>query len=100
MRISDWSSDVCSSDLRNRSLVRKSRKAKNQGRRTRRGTTPCLNGLKEQQGENRMKWIGVAALLLCSTGALAQEQEKKDDTLKKAGKIGRASCRDRGCQYV
>ena len=43
-----------------------------------------------------MKWIGVVALLLCSTGALAQEQEKKDDTLKKAGAIATQPARDVG----
>ncbi|WP_150293081.1 hypothetical protein [Sphingobium estronivorans] len=43
-----------------------------------------------------MKWIGVAALLFLSTSAIAQEQGKKDDTLKKAGNIATQPARDVG----
>ncbi|WP_176596890.1 MULTISPECIES: hypothetical protein [Sphingobium] len=43
-----------------------------------------------------MKWIFAAAPLLFSTAALAQEQEKKDDTLKKAGSIATQPARDVG----
>ncbi|WP_242127554.1 hypothetical protein [Sphingobium sp. Sx8-8] len=43
-----------------------------------------------------MKWLGPAILLLCSTTALAQEQEKKDDTLEKAGNIATQPARDVG----
>lgn len=43
-----------------------------------------------------MKWIGAAVLLLCSTTALAQEQDKKDDTFKKAGTIATQPARDVG----
>ncbi|AMK25028.1 MULTISPECIES: hypothetical protein [unclassified Sphingobium] len=43
-----------------------------------------------------MKWIFVAAPLLFSTAAPAQVQEKKDDTLKKAGSIATQPARDVG----
>lgn len=44
-----------------------------------------------------MKIYGMAALLLCSTSALAQEAEKpKDETLKKAGNIASQPVRDIG----
>lgn len=44
-----------------------------------------------------MKIYGMAALLLCSTPALAQEAEKpKDETLKKAGNIASQPVRDIG----
>lgn len=43
-----------------------------------------------------MKWIGVTALLLLSNAAMAQEPEKKDDTLKKAGSIATQPARDVG----
>lgn len=44
-----------------------------------------------------MKIYGIAALLLCSTSALAQEAEKpKDETLKKAGNIASQPVRDIG----
>lgn len=43
-----------------------------------------------------MKWIGVTALLLLPAAAMAQEQEKKDDTLKKAGDIATQPVRDVG----
>ncbi|RJG52871.1 hypothetical protein D0Z70_18300 [Sphingobium terrigena] len=44
-----------------------------------------------------MKIYAIAALLLCSTSALAQEAEKpKDETLKKAGNIASQPVRDIG----
>ncbi|WP_176592226.1 hypothetical protein [Sphingobium sp. EM0848] len=43
-----------------------------------------------------MKWIGIVALLLLPTAAIAQEQEKKDDALKKAGDIATQPARDVG----
>lgn len=43
-----------------------------------------------------MKWIGVAALLLCSSASWAQQQDKKDETLKKAGDIATQPVRDVG----
>ncbi|KEQ52947.1 hypothetical protein [Sphingobium chlorophenolicum] len=43
-----------------------------------------------------MKWIFLAAPMLFSTAALGQEQEKKDDTLKKAGDIATQPARDVG----
>src|SRR3546814_1085230 len=65
MRISDWSSDVCSSDLR---------AGKEDKRIMKRSTFGAL--------------VASAVVGLVGSAALAQ------------GKIGRASCRERVCQYV
>src|SRR3546814_9138933 len=83
MRISDWSSDVCSSDLR-----RRQRHAVVQ---------PVLQGHEAdgligggiEPGEggelaHRLIWIDAG-------------EEELDDV---DGQIGRASCRERVCQYV
>src|SRR3546814_8800918 len=72
MRISDWSSDVCSSDLLEHIVV------------ALRGHRPILN-------RNSMQRTPAAAdHLLCDTSA----------NWRGAPEIGRASCRARGCQYV
>src|SRR3546814_8136960 len=63
MRISDWSSDVCSSDLSAR-----------------------------KRGENTMPRKLAAELLEAS--------ENRGGAVKKREEIGRASCRERVCQYV
>src|SRR3546814_2410798 len=65
MRISDWSSDVCSSDLF------------------------------ELEGE-RCKILAAEVVHPAETVAGATPGVTLDDTLK----IGRASCRERVCQYV
>src|SRR3546814_2611155 len=70
MRISDWSSDVCSSDLLKR----------------RRGPTIFL--------ANRRPF---------SLASVVRRQENRDPHRRfavAAHKIGRASCRERVCQYV
>src|SRR3546814_5927407 len=68
MRISDWSSDVCSSDLQ-RDMVEPQR-------RKQRGKRRALGG------QQRQRHIVVAA------------------ALRGGREIGRASCRERVCQYV
>src|SRR3546814_8718300 len=74
MRISDWSSDVCSSDLRSASAIRNP------------GTLPWAGS--EETMMEWMNWTGPTAAFF---GVIA---------LLLAGKIGRASCRERVCQYV
>src|SRR3546814_7854860 len=84
LRISDWSSDVCSSDLQRRP-----------GDRTRR--------LEGQAEGLFLADPGQAARLTGSCphgstqGAAASRCSKKNG---KHDQIGRASCRERGCQYV
>src|SRR3546814_18533895 len=79
MRISDWSSDVCSSDLvagRRIDLTARNRIARH-----------------------------AAAEIVDTAGdfffvALAEEVDRRDDQPFAALAIGRASCRERVCQYV
>src|SRR3546814_2137759 len=72
MRISDWSSDVCSSDL---PLSIK----------------PDLEGMPEKNGEMGLMLIGHQN---------GQAVAWAVDADEKAIEIGRASCRERVCQYV
>src|SRR3546814_2364134 len=76
MRISDWSSDVCSSDLVDRGLMIAPV-----------GVAPP--GLAHADGRAEGIALGVAA----------DEGLGKDDELRPC-EIGRASCRERVCQYV
>src|SRR3546814_4057946 len=76
MRISDWSSDVCSSDLPSRVLrqTRRWARFRGNGEERRNGGTGRQAG---RQGRGRERWC-------------AQHRSE----------IGRASCRERVCQYV
>src|SRR3546814_10028426 len=69
MRISDWSSDVCSSDLRDHAI-----------------TPPALSH--RQPTHPALGCVGIQPMAGCKwrTSALPE--------------IGRASCRERVCQYV
>src|SRR3546814_2140453 len=98
MRISDWSSDVCSSDLFN--YIR--------------GFESVLyvDGLKRNYGfvymprpeiatlERVEVLVGPASVLYGagSSGGLTNMQSKRPQF--DFGEIGRASCRERVCQYV
>src|SRR3546814_8423031 len=79
MRISDWSSDVCSSDLR---IVRE----------TPRGVSMVLGPAGEVLGDTLSE----------DEGLLYQDIDLADCVEPKQfhDEIGRASCRDRVCQYV
>src|SRR3546814_10070193 len=78
MRISDWSSDVCSSDLVKRSRVGG------------RGDSLGLNGNKTLA--DRRLWAFLLGVVAVTIGVLLH--------LPMFWKIGRASCRERVCQYV
>src|SRR3546814_1414180 len=82
MRISDWSSDVCSSDLDNfpRVTVAVSRE---QVRRSKR--TAAAERYRAEAGVSRAQAEGL------------ERRIERDVTL---ARIGRASCRERVCQYV
>src|SRR3546814_6759374 len=86
MRISDWSSDVCSSDLRDRDHDRHGREQV------------------DRQRVRRSSAVGVALDLVL--GGLGQDLEglgelgHRIDLAHPGQEIGRASCRERGCQYV
>src|SRR3546814_9344068 len=85
MRISDWSSDVCSSDLAHAAQARARRAAL--GLRNLRGveTMPVILDAQDQQ---HRRVLDDDARTAC--GAMAND----------VGQIGRASCRERVCQYV
>src|SRR3546814_6534215 len=77
MRISDWSSDVCSSDL------------------ARKGRGRNYHSVYfEVLGE--LGYVGLAIYL----ALLYAVWRTGSRTIALAGKIGRASCRERVCQYV
>src|SRR3546814_14601744 len=87
MRISDWSSDVCSSDLLETPIV---------AFRTR--------FLEERRHRNCKTVAAGAARVLARdtiepTFPAAREREVRRIDRKTAAQIGRASCRERECQY-
>src|SRR3546814_3486566 len=98
MRISDWSSDVCSSDLEI-ALDLDVRRSGNSWR----GEARVLSdagGLKNS-ARSRSDLVGYRNLVL-----VARFDPERIETTVNAGlngegrKIGRASCRERVCQYV
>src|SRR3546814_8189744 len=97
MRISDWSSDVCSSDL----LF--------PGRRTVRLEDDVPRGrvAKFQKfdaigaGDERIGGVaGDENAVALAQRFIAEAHFAGEDEIEAVGKIGRASCRERGCQYV
>src|SRR3546814_4163459 len=84
MRISDWSSDVCSSDLISLSLNLKT----------------ANRAIRAAGGGNR----GAAAVLRHEMSTIIAALRSADlapsDWLDPGEQIGRASCRERVCQYV
>src|SRR3546814_11251330 len=89
MRISDWSSDVCSSDL----LVKEG------GRVEKLSVAVLVNGTYAGDGESRSyqprgaeEMKKIETLVKSALGY----SEDREDTVQE---IGRASCRERVCQY-
>src|SRR3546814_2512116 len=86
MRISDWSSDVCSSDLQAEQQARlRSRPTHNQL------MLPLLGAIAEAGGRARPGDV---------YDKLAEQLAVPEDVRQQSKKIGRASCRERVCQYV
>src|SRR3546814_12131424 len=101
MRISDWSSDVCSSDLRLRLLVESNKDL-------------LVDGLDKGVGQAMVPETRLLVdanvrpvyqrnypMSIDERRTLAEEVEKmlKQGVIEVA-KIGRAACRERVCQYV
>src|SRR3546814_5842351 len=86
MRISDWSSDVCSSDLEHRPYAGGGRPAVQRDARTH----PPDRGEGAAQAEAPVA-VAEDALFLGSVGGQDSSSVRE---------IGRASCRERVCQYV
>src|SRR3546814_13935937 len=109
MRISDWSSDVCSSDLNPLKDLRQFKVQENELSYLNR--EQILKLLEQLQASSNVHVYLVAKICL-STGARWSEAEGLTLTQvrngiiqfarTKSGKtqIGRASCRERVCQYV
>src|SRR3546814_5486209 len=80
MRISDWSSDVCSSDLAAPLSAGK--------------IVPDLLLRQTLEGHRRADQTAALRPVRCD------EHDAAIDPMAPAGEIGRASCRERVCQYV
>src|SRR3546814_5015082 len=92
MRISDWSSDVCSSDLY-ATADRPAYDAKSGY-----AGSQFLMSLSKRYPKY---WLGAFARWDSLAGAVfADSPLVKRDHYFAAGEIGRASCRERVCQYV
>src|SRR3546814_20406929 len=85
MRISDWSSDVCSSDLCSQRLD---------------ATDPAQNELRSAPADYHRgcTWINAAKPVRRSQGAWFKTVTH--NTIRRTVTIGRASCRARVCQEV
>src|SRR3546814_6777764 len=81
MRISDWSSDVCSSDLAGEATQKIDLSA----------VRDRMNGVVDRAGTGLGKLDGQVREALGQLHTLFMDM---------SGKIGRASCRERECQYV
>src|SRR3546814_15167023 len=102
MRISDWSSDVCSSDLRN--AVRFSSEGKGPGGSTATGSTagvcrlgPAISALATEESAAWAASSGLAASLF-RIACLRRDQRAKRLSSPVLIPIGRAPCRGRGCK--
>src|SRR3546814_1343484 len=97
MRISDWSSDVCSSDLTQDQPERKLMELRQQ---IRNFVTTNFYVADPQSLEDGTSLLDQG--IIDSTGVLEVilfVETAFGVTVEDAEKIGRASCRDRGCQY-
>src|SRR3546814_20069752 len=93
MRISDWSSDVCSSDLEGDGLEYLGTLTA-----ARRGPDGAAGAL--AQGASRR--FGYHRAVRRGAGRAVRRRRRRGagDTGRSRGQIGRASCRDRAGQYV
>src|SRR3546814_1065229 len=88
MRISDWSSDVCSSDLRSSAEP---------------GSQPDGCDHHDQTRYDARGVMGTAGLEgkhRLHQGVAREANQDRPDSLCARHQIGRASCRERVCQYV
>src|SRR3546814_1300577 len=80
MRISDWSSDVCSSDLK-----ANPQRYTEQDHRDQEGNAPAPVG---------------EGLLADQRARRDDDEQRRKQAERRGGQIGSASCRERVCQYV
>src|SRR3546814_10742866 len=98
MRISDWSSDVCSSDLR-AGLRRGDALCARLGL-LRRLRVVLVVGLVSGALRAVLRLVGASLVDSVSRRLVALDQFIRTATLLAIDQIGRASCRERVCQYV
>src|SRR3546814_8903607 len=100
MRISDWSSDVCSSDLINRSSDSPTERV---------SMTVTLTELERRCVDAGVKMTSQRRIILQVLEAAAdhpsvdevyRRAKDIDSSISIATEIGRASCREKVCQYV
>src|SRR3546814_6499923 len=93
MRISDWSSDVCSSDLR---MSEKPTFMNSANARVEVNSSNSTSTPKKSSRITTLQMVGqtsTSAVVVPTRSACSMPSPVKP-------KIGRASCRERGCQYV
>src|SRR3546814_2922184 len=99
MRISDWSSDVCSSDLSSPGIDRPLTMARQYRKNIGRSVQVSMQDNVTKTG--KLLEVADNAITIIATikekGKKAVEQQQ---TIPLETKIGRASCRERVCQYV
>src|SRR3546814_1593536 len=97
MRISDWSSDVCSSDLFSITTVEKADRGTSVTLHLREGEDEFLSGWKLREVLRRYSdHISLPIRMLKEEW----DAEKSEQVATTEWEIGRASCRERVCQYV
>src|SRR3546814_18626003 len=116
MRISDWSSDVCSSDLLRRATASPAddRTHQAQGHRgrdeNRNRQCRCINNIAALVDQRQLQFVRECSRLQSPFGrdsdlkrdipSLRTRSRVGDDNVAVAAYIGRASCRERVCHYV
>src|SRR3546814_12901879 len=104
MRISDWSSDVCSSDLLQLRKYGLARVPRAEGGSRDELEVGCLLSIRADQGgpEQFQREAGAAlqGFDRCGEGACRIARHPRGHDHLSGDEIGRASCRERWCQYV
>src|SRR3546814_15219268 len=109
MRISDWSSDVCSSDLRvdvlqfaNIALLQRCGRKSCDGHRD--GLCAFFSAASRDDDvvERVASWLSRPCRPFLRNREIRDSQQRRAQqrAASQLGQIGRASCRDRVCQYV
>src|SRR3546814_5683611 len=98
MRISDWSSDVCSSDL---AAMAKGALTTENHRRAVEALRHEFTGLAEaMRAAVNVETVAGPSIENMVDQIADRAEDALDATRKNADEIGRASCRERVCQYV
>src|SRR3546814_3707496 len=95
MRISDWSSDVCSSDLKAIGTGAFEREVVGIEVKTRKGVETV--SIDEQPGKAQPEKIPTLKPAFVKDGTITAANAS---SISDGAEIGRASCRERVCQYV